>query len=56
MKYALQKLPNGQTQMVDANGHPLGGADADRPILHILPKLWFPPKSLGIRTSALMMG
>jgi|GEM_PF-2401338 hypothetical protein len=47
MKYALQKLPNGQTQMVDANGHPLGGADADRPILHILPKLWVPAEILG---------
>ena len=47
MKYALQKLPNGQTQMVDTSGNPLGGADADRPILHILPKLWVPAEILG---------
>ena len=47
MKFALQRLPNGQTQMVDANGNPLGQGDADRPILHILPKLWVPAEILG---------
>jgi len=47
MKYALQKLPNGESRMVDANGNPLGSGDADRPILHILPKLLVPAGILG---------
>lgn len=47
MKYALQKLPNGESRMVDANGCPLGSSDADRPILHILPKLLVPAGMLG---------
>lgn len=46
MKFALQKLPNGETRMVDANGSPLGQRDADRPILHILPKLLVPAEML----------
>ena len=51
MKFALQTLPDGMTQMVDASGNTLGRRDADRPILHVLPKLlvpagmlWYPGK------------
>ena len=47
MKYALQTLPSGETRMVDASGNPLGCSDVDRPILHILPKLWVPAEILG---------
>lgn len=47
MKFALERLPNGQSQIVDATGKPLGGADAGHPILHILPKLWVPTEILG---------
>ena len=36
MKFALEKLTNGQTRMVDANGEQLGQGDADRSILHML--------------------
>jgi hypothetical protein len=47
MQYALKTLPNGQSEIVDANGNPLGKRDADRPVLHILPKLWVPTELLG---------
>lgn len=47
MKFALQKLPNGETCLVDAEGNPLGQKDVDYPILHILPKLWVPAEILG---------
>jgi len=46
MKFALQRLPNGEAQMVGANGNPLGKGDADRPILHVLPKLLVPAEAL----------
>lgn len=42
MQYALQSLSDGTTRLVDANGDPLGSADADRPILHVLPRLYVP--------------
>jgi len=47
MKHALQKLPNGETRMVDANGNPLGQGDADQPVLHICPQLFVPAEILG---------
>ncbi|HIH2744968.1 TPA: hypothetical protein ACYLN4_000634 [Burkholderia lata] len=46
MKFAVQMLPDGKSQVVDASGKPLGSADADRPILHILPKLFVPSEVL----------
>src|SRR5580693_1410002 len=46
MKFAQQILPNGKSQIVDANGQPLGRGDVDRPMLHILPKLFVPSKAL----------
>lgn len=42
MKFAMKKLSNGESIVVDASGKPLGQGDADRPILHVLPKLWVP--------------
>ena len=48
MKFALEKLPSGKSRIVDANGKPLGQRDADRPILHILPKLWVPAEMLSL--------
>ena len=48
MKYAQQILPNGQSRIVDASGQPLGCGDADRPLLHVLPKLFVPVKALGV--------
>lgn len=47
MKHALQRLPNGETRIVDANGDPLGNGDVDRPVLHVLPKLFVPAEMLG---------
>lgn len=47
MKFALQELPDGQTRIVDAHGNPLGSGDADRPLLHVLPKLFVPQGMLG---------
>lgn len=47
MQYALKTLPNSKSEIVDANGNPLGKRDADRPVLHILPKLWVPAELLG---------
>ncbi len=47
MKFALQNLPNGQTRMVEADGNPLGQRDADRSILHVLPKLRVPAEIHG---------
>ena len=47
MQFALQTLPDGQSRMVDARGNPLGQRDADRPLLHMVPKLWVPAEILG---------
>ncbi len=47
MKYVQQTLPNGETRMVDATGKPLAKGDADRPLLHVLPKLLVPVDALG---------
>jgi hypothetical protein len=47
MKFALQEMPDGQTRIVDASGKPLGTGDADRPLLHVLPKLFVPQEMLG---------
>jgi len=46
MKYAQQILPNGETRMVDATGKPMAKGDADRPLLHVLPKLLVPADAL----------
>lgn len=51
MKYAQQVLPNGESRIVDATGQPLGRGDADRPVLHLLPKLYVPLDALDIGPS-----
>jgi len=47
MRYAQQVLPSGETRIVDANGKPLSKGDADRPLLHVLPKLFVPADAVG---------
>ncbi|WP_017461440.1 hypothetical protein [Dyella ginsengisoli] len=44
MHFARATLPNGDSCVVDAHGKPLGNSDADRPIFHILPKLFVLPQ------------
>ena len=46
MRFALENRPNAQPRIVDAKGEPLGRSDADRRILHVLPKLWVPAEFL----------
>lgn len=46
MKFALQTLPNGESRIVDASGNPPGNGDADRPVFHVLPKLFVPTEML----------
>lgn len=46
MKYALERLQDGKTRMVDAYGNPLGHGDVDSPVLHVLPKLFVPAEAL----------
>lgn len=47
MKYGVMVGADGQRQIVDAKGKPLGKGDSDVPVLHILPKLLVPEIAVG---------
>lgn len=43
MKYAMRVSPDGKSEMVSADGKPLGKGDATQRVLHVVPKLFVPP-------------
>lgn len=46
MQYATEIGPDGKRRVIDAHGRPLGNDDADRPLLHVLPKLLVPTEAI----------